>query len=124
MKGTNLSFLCVLSERNLIFMKRKFFIINIIFVLIFSTIFVCYASSDIPVWAPTSSNLVGYTNDDDNVSENLIEAVKNSSNKLNTSSNSIDTENTTSEKSSQNNKPLPKYFHKELLDIYRNFLII
>lgn len=27
------------------------------------------------------------------------------------------------EKSFQNNKPLPEYFHKELLDIYRNFLI-
>lgn len=82
-------------------MKKKFLIISIILVLIFSTLLISYASSDVPVWAPASSNIVGYSSEDDNVSQNLIDAVKNSNNKI--SNNTLNTNSSNTMKSQSNN---------------------
>ena len=73
-------------------MKGKFLIINIVLIIIFSSIFVCYANSTVPVWAPASSNLVGYssqntvsnsTNITNEVNANVLNAVNEVSNSTN-----------------------------------------
>ena len=39
-------------------MKKKIFIISLIVVLIISSVSICFASSDIPVWAEVSRNSI------------------------------------------------------------------
>ncbi len=78
-------------------MKKSFFIINLVLVILFSSIYICMANDDILVWAEVSSNSIAEneifdTSVDPNVSDEMLAAALEKSKKVNNNvTNSIET---------------------------------
>ncbi len=72
-------------------MKKKIFIISLIVVLIISSVSICFASSDIPVWAEVSSNSISDSNVSDTMLAAALQQSQNQTSNLLKTSNSVQT---------------------------------
>ena len=70
-------------------MKKRLFIISLTLILLFSTLSMCFATSDIQVWAEVSTNIINNM-EDPNVSDDMLASALNSNpkNKISNNTNS------------------------------------